>query len=117
MIKNIKLFETAKIREVEFRGKHYKRVVDALKKYLDITKKSGEFTEADGIEMENLFYNLLYEMSKSLGYDFDESDIKRNAYYPAGLAEYERNARLSYKVQNEVFKNILPNKNVSKTDE
>ena len=44
----------------------------------DATKKSREYLE-----------NLLDEMSKCLGYDFERLNIKRDSYFPAGHAEKE----------------------------
>ena len=37
----------------------------------------------------DLYTALLYEMSRALGYDFDEVAIKRGHYYPQGLGQIE----------------------------
>jgi hypothetical protein len=38
----------------------------------------------------NLFAKLLYEMSKTLGYDFDEVQIKRDCYMPIAHGDLEQ---------------------------
>lgn len=40
-------------------------------------------------QSEELGNRLLYEMAKSLGYNFDEVHLKRGAYIPKGHADYE----------------------------
>jgi hypothetical protein len=82
--------------ELEFyprRGKN-KAVIDAWRTYLDHlntprpTDAVGSAQNWDARSAE-LSVDLIYQMSQSVGYDFDRSMIKRGAYYPAGLGNME----------------------------
>jgi hypothetical protein len=77
--------------ETEFYGE--KRVIDAWRVVVDHLNAGGSkdplqigrWTEA----LANLADEMLFEMGRSLGYDFDKVTIKRNAYYPSGWGEVE----------------------------
>jgi uncharacterized protein DUF6680 len=77
--------------ETEFYGE--KKVIEAWRVVVDHLNSGlskdplqiGQWNEA----LENFANDMLYEMGKSLGYDFDKVTIKRNAYYPSGWGEVE----------------------------
>ena len=58
----------------------------------------------------DLYTALLYEMSKALGYDFDEVAIKRGHYYPQGLGQIEDELTIVRKGLVDVFtgKKLFP---------
>src|SRR5262249_40760978 len=76
--------------DVEFRGRKYKKVLEAWKAYHDhLGQKPQEETRAAlwGEKMDELLIDLLYEMGNSLKYHFDKTHIKRAAYFPQGHGE------------------------------
>lgn len=88
--------------DIEWFGRHVFRshhttkiereVLDAWKQYLDHLN-----TPADAVggiltwaaTGDELFNDLLYFISKSLGYDFDKVTLKRGAYYPIAHGKQE----------------------------
>jgi hypothetical protein len=64
----------------------YKKVVQTWKEYFDNLSQNvdDENRHTWSSRNEDLLANLLLEMSRSLGYDFDKVLIKRNIYYPKG---------------------------------
>ena len=77
--------------DVEFAGndKASKAVRAAWKAYLDHLNSGTEATEVWNARSEDLFVDLLHTMAVSLGYEFDKTHIRRNAYYPKGYGENE----------------------------
>lgn len=73
------------------RKKAFKPVIDAWKSYHDHlgSLSSVASQESWEKESEHLLVSLLLCMSKSLGYDFNEVDIKRGVYYPRGHGDIE----------------------------
>ncbi|HXJ93075.1 MAG TPA: DUF6680 family protein [Terriglobia bacterium] len=83
--------------DVEFDAKSEKPVRDAWKVLLDHFADLGRLAESNTTFPSNtadksatLTTNLLMAMGKSLGYDFDEVQIKKGAYYPMGLGNVEQ---------------------------
>jgi hypothetical protein len=69
-----------------------KKVLDAWRLYIDhLGEGHVAGTALDRwVEKKNdLLVDLLYEMAKNLGYDFDKVTIKKNAYHPKGFVEVE----------------------------
>ena len=86
--------------DVEFSAKNEKPVRDAWKVLLDHFVDLGQFTRSgtpfpptSEEKSATLITNLLLAMGKSLGYDFDEVQIKKGAYYPMGLGNGRRATR------------------------
>lgn len=78
--------------ELFFNGKGQKDrdVRDAWRLYFDELSRKGPLPQSDA-ELNaraergsDLLVDLIYAMSKTLGYDFDKVQIKRGAYYPQG---------------------------------
>ena len=84
--------------DLEFSNSNkYKKVLEAWKLYLDnlfIKTESEQATLVWNEKNSDLLADLLYEMSRSLGYDFEKSLIKRNIYYPRGHGIIERENQL-----------------------
>jgi hypothetical protein len=85
--------------ELEFGGNKFKAVRDAWHLYAD---KLGESVgdqpsearlETWSSERDTLFTDLMFTMSRALGYDFDRVQIMRGAYYPRGHGENEARQR------------------------
>lgn len=77
--------------DIEFHGsdKRSKAVLNAWKAYLDqlgVPQTDSAFWHA---KKEDLFVDLLYEMSRYLSYDFDKTHIRRTSYFPKGYGELE----------------------------
>jgi hypothetical protein len=75
--------------------KNEKSVTNAWKNYNDNLSSKSNY---ENLEMwlkdgDSLFIKLLYEMSQSLGYDYDEVQLKRDCYRPEAHANIE-NAQL-----------------------
>lgn len=71
-----------------------KEVLFAWKQYLDNLNTPADTAGgvlAWAVRGDELFYGLLYSISKSLGYDFDKITIKRGAYSPVRQREIEDN--------------------------
>jgi len=82
--------------DLEFKGDKYKNVTGAWKIYFDnLTQKPEGESQSQIWQNNNGTYltDLLYEMGKSLGYDFDKALIKRNVYSPVGHLRDEEDLR------------------------
>jgi hypothetical protein len=79
--------------DLEFRGKKYKSVADSWKAYLDHLAsfpKDDENLQTQWQErMTDRLANLLMEMGKSLGYEFDEVHVKKGVYAPEAHGRLE----------------------------
>ncbi len=73
-------------------NKKHNTVIIAWKEYFDnlLQKVEDKDLSLWISKNEDLLSNLLYEMGKSLGYNFDKVLIKRNIYSPIGHATVER---------------------------
>jgi hypothetical protein len=79
--------------DLEFREKRYKNVTIAWKTYLDhlssYPKDDEKLQPIWGERRVNLFTNLLLEMGRSLGYEFDEVHVKKGIYAPEAHGRLE----------------------------
>ena len=78
--------------DVEFHGsdKKSKAVLNAWKAYLDHLNTDREpHTAVWDAKRDDLFVDLLYEMSRHVGYDFDKTHIRRTSYFPIGHGDIE----------------------------
>jgi len=75
--------------DIEFYGRDEKSkaVMNAWKAYLD--HLNSVQNDAWGARREDLLVALLYKMSSHLGYEFDETYIRRAAYFPRGYGDLE----------------------------
>lgn len=77
---------------VEFYGPNkpkLKEITDAWQSYLDALSDDTLSNEAAALRRANLFVDLLYLMSKFVGYDFSKSEISKNVYMPTGHVNIE----------------------------
>ena len=77
--------------DIEFHGTDAKSkaVLSSWKAYLDHLN-SAQTDQAMWLSRkEDLFVDLLYEMGRHLGYDFDKTHIRRTSYFPRGVGERE----------------------------
>jgi Family of unknown function (DUF6680) len=75
--------------------KDEKAVTDAWKIYnYHLNDKTYKTMEDWNKRGDELFTELLFKMSKALGYDFEEVQLKSDAYRPVGLASVE-NAQIA----------------------
>lgn len=76
-------------------NKKEKGVTEAWKKYKDHldSRKNYDLISSWIKDGDELFIGLLYRMSRALGYDYDEVQIKRDCYRPEAHASVE-NAQL-----------------------
>ena len=81
---------------IKLQNKNEKSVTDAWKKYNAHLNalKTYESLDAWSKHRDELFTELLYKMSQSLGYDFDEVELKSDAYKPIAHVDLE-NAQLA----------------------
>ncbi len=77
--------------DVEFSGvdAKSKRVRSAWKAYLDILNSANMPSEVWHEKTLDLFIDLLYNIAVGVGYDFDRTHLRRNAYFPRGFGETE----------------------------
>lgn len=77
--------------DIEFHGTDAKSkaVLNAWKAYLDHLSNSQVEGVVWSAKREDLFVDLLYEMSRHLGYDFDKTHIRRTSYFPRGYGDLE----------------------------
>ncbi|WBA81953.1 DUF6680 family protein [Endozoicomonas sp. GU-1] len=82
--------------DVEFFGtkKSDKAVVAAWKLYLDNLADTTTPEDIRNSKRNDLFIELLYKMSSSLGYDFDKEHIKNTCYFPQGYVDVENEQHL-----------------------
>ena len=80
--------------DLEFsNNRKYKKVIDSWKEYFDNLCQRADSTEQLTSwvnKNEELLTNMLYEMGKTLDYNFDKVLIKRNAYLPVGHERAEQ---------------------------
>src|SRR2546426_6488477 len=84
--------EALNLIDVEFHGsdKKSKAVLNAWKAYLDHLNTEREpNTAVWDSKKDDLFVDLLYEMSRHVGYDFDKTHIRRTSHYPMGHGHLE----------------------------
>jgi hypothetical protein len=83
--------------DLEFQGKRYQKVREAWKVYLDHLGNAPQ-GEGDDVQARLQVWNdkiadylteLLSEMGKQLGYDFDPVHIKKGTYLPKGHTNLE----------------------------
>jgi hypothetical protein len=81
----------AKIFGLRFQRNQEKAVISSWRSYLDQLNTAFDETEFNAWLTRNndLFTKLLLEMSKSLGYEFDEVQLRRSIYAPRGHEEQE----------------------------
>lgn len=77
--------------DIEFHGSdtRSKAVLNAWKAYLDHLNTLQTDSTIWGSRREDLFVDLLYEMSRYLGYEFDKTHIRRTSYFPVGYGDLE----------------------------
>jgi hypothetical protein len=83
--------------DIEFDANNEKPVRDAWKVLLDHFEELGTFNQSGTVapahvleRTRSLTGALLLQMGKSLGYEFDEVQIKKGGYYPFGLGNVEQ---------------------------
>ena len=79
--------------DLEFREKRYKSVTTAWKTYLDhlssYPKNDEKLQPIWGERRVDLLTNLLLEMGRSLGYEFDQVHVKKGIYAPEAHGRLE----------------------------
>lgn len=82
---DIEFFENKKVTEA------WKLLLDNFANYPKDLKDPNYQTKLDtsADKSSELFTDLLYEMAKSLNYDFDKVHLKRGAYIPQGHTDFE----------------------------
>ena len=77
--------------DIEFSGTdaESKEVRAAWKAYLDILNSADLSSEIWNEKAHDLFVDLLYHLAVHVGYDFDRTHLRRNAYFPRGFGETE----------------------------
>ena len=77
--------------DVEYHGTDAKSkaVLNAWKAYLDHLNSPQLDSAVWGSRREDMFVDLLYEMSRHLEYDFDKTHIRRTSYFPKGFGDLE----------------------------
>ena len=98
--------EALNLVELEFQSKkrQEQKVLDAWRLYVDHLKDHSYPKETWLTRKNELLVDLLYEMSVSLGYNFDKVQIKSGSYYPAGYEENSNNRLETQKMWLEVLK-------------
>ena len=83
--------EALNLVELEFQSNKAqdKKVIGAWRLYVDHLSDRDYPKESWPTRKAELLVDMLYEMSKSLGYDFDKAQIKSGSYYPAGYGDSE----------------------------
>jgi Family of unknown function (DUF6680) len=104
--------EALNLIDLEFAGrsKKHKQVRTRWKEYLDnLTRldqdpqKQKEQLPAWSEKNQELLANLLHDMGKAVGYDFDTVHLKRSAYTPIGHANMELENQVMRKLTIEVL--------------
>jgi hypothetical protein len=81
--------------DLEFQGERFKRIRESWKYYLD---HLGDYPKGDDAQAKlpvwnekkaDLLANLLMEMGKPLGYEFDAVHVKKGIYLPEGHTNLE----------------------------
>ena len=70
--------------DLEFSGNgvNDKRVIEVWREYLDLLGDKSLSPEQWGLKRMDLLVDLLYEMGRALGYQFDKTHIKNASYAP-----------------------------------
>jgi hypothetical protein len=81
------------------RSKKEKAVLDAWKSYLDHLESLGDKPtdvqlQTWVVRKDELFIDLLFDMSKCVGYDFDKVHLKRSIYSPRAHGEEEQDLKI-----------------------
>lgn len=83
--------------DLTFTGRRGRKVVDAWRLYADALNEPVGDSEAAQTawhdRRESLFTELMHELSKALGYDFNRVQLRRGIYYPRGLGDLEEAQR------------------------
>lgn len=76
---------------VEFYGASgkLKKINDAWKLYIDHHDERLNFNDAWATKREDLFQDLLYQMSRYLGYNFSKAQLARDIYSPRAHGDLE----------------------------
>lgn len=86
--------------DLEFQGKRFKKIREAWKAYLD---HLGSFPQGEDAQSKlpvwsekkaDLLADLLMEMGKPLGYEFDAVHVKKGIYLPVGHTQLENEQAL-----------------------
>lgn len=85
-------------------------VVAAARLYMDHLRDSQYPKDMWGSRKGELLVDLLYEMSKTLGYNFDKVQIKAGSYYPSAYGETDEDNYKTRKLWLEILeaKRLLP---------
>ena len=75
--------------DIEFRGRSYKKVVTAWRNYHDHLSNGNNQSTGWVERNDDLFIELLFEMGKSLDYEFDKVMLRRTAYSPIAHGDIE----------------------------
>jgi hypothetical protein len=77
--------------DLEFSAKRpaEKAVLDAWQQYLDHLGNSGMEEQTWAVRRVDLFVDMLYAMGKTLGYDFNKTQIKNGTYLPTAHSRIE----------------------------
>jgi hypothetical protein len=77
--------------DLEFSAKRpgEKAVLDAWQQYLDHLGNTGMEAQAWGVRRVDLFVDMLHAMGKTLGYDFNKTQIKNGTYLPTAHSRIE----------------------------
>lgn len=91
-------FYGRKLLGVRYQSTREKRIVAAWRTYLDHLTNSRPESEVEIQSWlqrgDDLFVDLLYEMSRALGYDFDRVHLRRGVYWPRRHGEEEQFQRV-----------------------
>jgi hypothetical protein len=98
--------EAINLVEVEFKLKVplEKNVIDAWKLYLNHLRSSNTSGETWEAKRKDLLMDLLFEMSKCLGYGHDKAEIQVGAYYPQAYVTVESENNESRRLWLEVLR-------------
>jgi len=92
--------------DVEFRrnNRTEKKVIEAWTLYLSALSTKGLSPETWITKKDDLFIDLMYQMSLSLGYDLSKTDLQNTSYFPMGHGEMEDEQRTVRRGLAKVFK-------------
>lgn len=102
--------ESLNLVEIEFHSsqRQDRRVIDCWKLYLAHLNDRNYPKDAWGARRADLLIDLLYEMSVSLGYSYDKSQIKSGTYYPHGYEDADSDNWETRKLWLEVLRGNRP---------
>jgi len=84
----------------KWQSKKWQAVVDAYRVYFDrLCEKLGDSPDQATLvrwndRCDDLFVELMFEMSNALGYDFDKVQLRRGVYHPNAFIETQLNERM-----------------------